>query len=279
MEPEHRRAVRARLAELLGQKLERVVSPATLAELSRDARKLSRALEKLQKDFGVSLDPRAIQGARTVNHIVTLVADAAREARRAPAEAAPAAPGPVERPLEEPAPAAAPAQREPRGETYVSPLAYEGERIRAAAVYCSDGRIGDHVDDFLHNGLGLPRYDRLACPGGPVALAGRLAGFWECHGVEEQLRFLVRVHDVRQVVLVAHQPCAYYLRRLAVAEAALESEQRRDLEQASFAVQRAAPGIEVAAFLAWFEGGAVRFEKILATAALGERVGSWRRNA
>ena len=37
----------------------------------------------------------------------------------------------------------------------------------AAAVYCSDGRFGEHVDDFLHNALKLPRYDRLAVPGVP----------------------------------------------------------------------------------------------------------------
>ena len=61
----------------------------------------------------------------------------------------------------------------PAPSSFVSSLPYEAARIYAAAVYCSDGRIGDHVDDFLHNGLGLPRYDRVACPGGPVALSGR----------------------------------------------------------------------------------------------------------
>ena len=38
--------------------------------------------------------------------------------------------------------------------------------LGAAAVYCSDGRYGEHMDDFLHNCLGLPRYDRVAIPGG-----------------------------------------------------------------------------------------------------------------
>jgi hypothetical protein len=286
LEPEHRRVVRARLAELLGQKLEKVVSPAVLAEIARDASRLGRAVETLQKDFGVKVDPRAIQGVRTVNQLVTLVADAARKAGRPvppPPRAAEASP--LEQLLEKPAspPPSAPASpapakqvRQATGETYQSSIAYEGERIHAAAIYCSDGRIGDQVDDFLHNGLGLPRYDRVACPGGPVALAGRLSAFWECHGVEEQLRFLLKVHEVHQVVLVAHQPCAYYLTRLGIPQAALEAEQRRDLEQAAYAVQRADRTLEVAGFIAWLEGASVRFEKVLATAALGERVSRWR---
>jgi hypothetical protein len=142
-------------------------------------------------------------------------------------------------------------------------------------MYCSDGRIGDHVDDFLHNGLKLPRYDRLACPGGPIALSGRLTAFWECQGVGEQLRFLLRVHDVKQVVLIAHQPCAYYLVKLGIPEPALEAEQRRDLQHAAWAVQRLDPSLEVAGFVAR-AGAALHFEKVLATPALEQRARGWR---
>ena len=57
-------------------------------------------------------------------------------------------------------------EREPK--SYESPAPYEPELIQAAAVYCSDGRFGKQVDDLLHHELGLPRYDRLAVPGGAV---------------------------------------------------------------------------------------------------------------
>jgi hypothetical protein len=50
----------------------------------------------------------------------------------------------------------------PFGSTY----RFETQRFGDAAVYCSDGRYGEEMDDFLHNGLGLPRYDRVAIPGG-----------------------------------------------------------------------------------------------------------------
>ena len=49
---------------------------------------------------------------------------------------------------------------------YESSVRFDPHRIRAAAVYCSDGRFGDQFDDLLQNALNLPRYDRLAIPGG-----------------------------------------------------------------------------------------------------------------
>jgi hypothetical protein len=145
---------------------------------------------------------------------------------------------------------------------YVSVVPYEQERVHAAAVYCSDGRLGDHVDDFLHNGLGLPRYDRVACPGGPVGLAGRLTAFWETRGVDEQLRFLARVHEIHKVVLIAHAGCAYYSQRLSLAPDRVEAEQRDDLRKAVWAVQRIVTGIEVAPFFAHVLGAEVAFEEL-----------------
>jgi carbonic anhydrase-like protein len=146
---------------------------------------------------------------------------------------------------------------------YVSPQAYEPARIYAAAVYCSDGRLGDHVDDFLHNGLGLPRYDRVACPGGPVALSGRLAAHWEARGVEEQLRFLAQVHEIRRVVLIAHVGCAYYSHRLALPPETAEREQLDDLQKAHWAVERVVPGIEISRYLLRVTGSQVAFQAIV----------------
>lgn len=145
---------------------------------------------------------------------------------------------------------------------YLSALPYEPARIYAAAVYCSDGRLGDHVDDFLHNGLGLPRYDRLACPGGPVALTGRLAAHWEARGVEEQLRFLAQVHEIRKVVLIAHVGCAYYSHRLLLTPDEAEAEQVDDLRKAVLAVDRIVPGIDVARYLLRVRGAEVAFETV-----------------
>jgi hypothetical protein len=144
---------------------------------------------------------------------------------------------------------------------YISPTPYQAERIFAAAMYCSDGRIGDQIDDFLHHGTGFPRYDRLVCPGGPVALSGRLMALWDARGVEEQLRFLVDVHDIKSVVLVAHEGCAYYSQRLGLPAARIEAAQREDLSKASDTVLKLAPGVTVTRYFARHEGAAIRFER------------------
>jgi hypothetical protein len=144
--------------------------------------------------------------------------------------------------------------------SFVSSIPYEAARIYAAAVYCSDGRIGDHVDDFLHHGLGLPRYDRVTCPGGPVALSGRFQAFWDARGVEEQLRFLAQVHDVKTVVLIAHANCAYYLKRLSIQPGGLEAAQREDLAKATATVQRLMPAATVKCYLAAVSDAQIRFD-------------------
>ena len=36
---------------------------------------------------------------------------------------------------------------------YETAVRFDENRIRDAAVYCSDGRFGEHFDDFLHNAL------------------------------------------------------------------------------------------------------------------------------
>jgi hypothetical protein len=146
--------------------------------------------------------------------------------------------------------------------TFVSSVPYEAARIYAAALYCSDGRVGDHIDDFLHHGLGLPRYDRIACPGGPVALADRFQAFWDARGIEEQIRFLTQVHDVKIVVLIAHEGCAYYARRLSIPAARIELEQKIDLEAATKTVQRLAPSVSVKRYMARHHGAEIGFEAV-----------------
>ena len=70
---------------------------------------------------------------------------------------------------------------------YVSQLPYNKDRVHAAALYCADGRVGEHFDDFMQNGLKLPRYDRIALPGGPACLAGHVQARLEEQGVVDEL--------------------------------------------------------------------------------------------
>jgi hypothetical protein len=146
---------------------------------------------------------------------------------------------------------------------YHSPVRFDANRIGAAAVYCSDGRFGEHFDDFLHNALQLPRYDRLALPGGAACLAGHFLAFKEEEALLDQLRFLVKVHGIERVVLVAHQDCAFYTERLHVSPAQVELKQREDMEAAVRRVHSFAQGVTVDTFFARkHPNGAIQFESM-----------------
>ncbi len=145
---------------------------------------------------------------------------------------------------------------------YESPYQFQTERIQAAAVYCSDGRYGEQFDDLLQNELGLPRYDRLAIPGGSACLARHFKTYREEEGVTEQLRFLIESHGLKRIVLIAHQDCAFYLDRLQVSPLQLESQQREDMQKAVERVRSLGWRLEVDAWFARRHRNAVRFERV-----------------
>lgn len=143
---------------------------------------------------------------------------------------------------------------------FESLIGYNPQRVQAVAVYCSDGRYGEQIDELMNRGLGLPRYDRLAVPGGAACLAGHFYTYREEEGVQEQLRFLVSVHKVRRVVLIAHQNCAFYTDRLHVASLQLETLQHQDLIKAARRVQRFGLDLQIDVFYARLKGDIVCFE-------------------
>lgn len=147
--------------------------------------------------------------------------------------------------------------------TYQSPLRYDSSRMHAAALYCSDGRVGEHFDDFLQNGLSLPRYDRLCLPGGPACIAGHPEAHLEEQGVLDELRFLVEVHKLRRVVLIAHQGCAFYATRLGMKEPRLELVQRADLVRAAAFVHRVTNLDAIDAYFARLVDGKIEFEAVV----------------
>ena len=150
----------------------------------------------------------------------------------------------------------------PRDKPYTSPITYESARIHAAALYCSDGRIGEHFDDFLQNGLNLPRYDRLCLPGGPACLAGHPQTHLEEHGVADELQFLLQVHKLKRVVLIAHESCAFYATRLELKEPRLELVQRADLVRAAAFVHRITGLDAIEAYYARLTDGRIIFEHV-----------------
>jgi hypothetical protein len=147
-------------------------------------------------------------------------------------------------------------------EPYCSSQRYDSARTHAAALYCSDGRLGEHFDDFLQNGLMLPRYDRLCLPGGPSCLAGYPQAHLEEQGVLDELKFLVEVHKLKRVVLIQHQGCAFYASRLELKEPRMELVQRADLVRAAAFVHRVTGLDAIDAYFARFGGEHVVFEQV-----------------
>lgn len=146
---------------------------------------------------------------------------------------------------------------------YDSPIVYESSRIHAAALYCSDGRMGEHFDDFLQNGLMLPRYDRVALPGGPSCLAGHTEAHLEEQGVVDELKFLVDAHKLSRIVLIGHEGCAFYSQRLRLPEKFLEAQQHIDLVKAAAYIQHITGLSNVQAYFARRKGQGVSFEEVV----------------
>jgi hypothetical protein len=147
----------------------------------------------------------------------------------------------------------------------VSPIPFETERVGAAAVYCSDGRYGEQMDDFLHNGLGLPHYDRVAIPGGAACMAGHMLAMRERSALERQLRFLVEAHELSRIVLIAHQDCGCYKHNVhphKLKQKPLEAHQAHDLAAAAQLMRGWRHHVHVDAYFARKANGKVQFEPV-----------------
>jgi hypothetical protein len=146
---------------------------------------------------------------------------------------------------------------------FISSNPFEPERVHAVAVYCSDGRYGDHIDEFLHAFLSLPNYDRLAIAGGPAWLTYRSSASLIQYGLlRDQLDFLVSAHALRRAVLIAHYGCAYYLHRHAGDAESVLPIQIQDLHDAASALRNWYPDLRIETYLARAQDGRVLFEAV-----------------
>jgi hypothetical protein len=130
---------------------------------------------------------------------------------------------------------------------YHSTERWHPERIGALALYCSDGRWGESFDEFCHRYLQIPRYDRWAVPGGPAWVAGEASGR---DAARTQLDFLVRAHELEQVVLITHFGCAWYGHRLGRSPVECLAAQVADVAAAADTLHDWFPELHIEAYLA-----------------------------
>jgi hypothetical protein len=142
---------------------------------------------------------------------------------------------------------------------YESKIPFDAARVGAAALYCSDGRFGEQMDEYLHQSCGWPRYDRLAIPGGPATLSGEISVLWEESFLRKHLEFLVRAHDLKRLALIAHEGCAFYQHWLHLPPESIQQRQIQDLQQAQEQLRLSLPALQVRTLFARNRKGRVQF--------------------
>jgi hypothetical protein len=143
-----------------------------------------------------------------------------------------------------------------------SKAAFTKDHPDALAVYCSDGRFTDAVEELLHS-LGHARLDVMCLPGGPALLDLGSASFSALEAMRTSASFLVRGHKTKHVVLIAHDGCGYYRERYrfeSPEEIALQ--QKADLRTAASWLTGSHPDLSIACYFATPEGGKVAFNVI-----------------
>lgn len=154
---------------------------------------------------------------------------------------------------------------------YESTIPFDTSRVGAAALYCSDGRYGEQLDEYLHQGCGWPRYDRLAIPGGPAVLSGAISVLWEESFLRKYLEFLVRSHDLKHLALIAHEGCGFYRDWLHLPPERIEQRQIRDLQQAQQQLRLNLPALAVRVLFARRRGERVQLFDVADNAELPPR--------
>lgn len=123
----------------------------------------------------------------------------------------------------------------------------------ALAIYCSDGRFTDAVEELLHS-HGHPRLDTITLPGGPALLELGSAGFSQLETMRGAATFLIRGHATKKVVLLAHDGCGFYAQRYRMdSPEAIRTMQLRDLRAAGRWVLGAHEGVSILLYFAYIE--------------------------
>lgn len=141
---------------------------------------------------------------------------------------------------------------------YTCAESWTADRIGALALYCSDGRWGEAFDEFCHQALHLPRYDRWAVPGGPAWLATAHVD----QSAQSQLDFLVEVHGLERVVLITHFGCAAYAQRLQQSPRDCLPTQTEEVSRAAAVLRRRHPGLRIDGYLAMRRGSSLSFHEL-----------------
>src|SRR5207253_764292 len=117
-------------------------------------------------------------------------------------------------------------------------------------------------DEFCHQRLLIPRYDRWAVAGGPALLVSRVANRDLYQAARTQLGFLARVHELERMVLIAHYGCAFYGELLREPPEQCVAAQLDDLRAARKTLHQWFPALQVEAYFAMQRGRCLSFHEV-----------------
>lgn len=144
---------------------------------------------------------------------------------------------------------------------FLAKTPYVAAHPHSLAVYCSDGRFTQAVEELLAH-LGHASLDTLTLPGGP-ALLSPTTSYAEREALTRASSFLISSHSIRHVVLIAHAGCGYYRDRYpGEAPEAVEARQLADLASARGALELAHPTLHVRTQYLRVVDQQVRFEEL-----------------
>jgi carbonic anhydrase len=145
---------------------------------------------------------------------------------------------------------------------FVAKAAYDPSHPDALALYCSDGRFTDSVEELLHS-LGHARLDTLTMAGGPGLFNLWIAGIGDSTSIASGAKFLIEAHRIKRVILIAHEGCGYYKKHLpGRAPRDVRHQQEDDLRLAARTLETARSGLRVDAFYACIAEGHVAFDPV-----------------
>jgi carbonic anhydrase len=111
------------------------------------------------------------------------------------------------------------------------------------AIFCSDERFIKVNLDFMKDSLSIGSCDLMVVPGGPAFIANDENEFMKRLGV------LMEVHEIDEVILIAHSDCGYYNKYFSdISEEKKIERQIDDLKEAVIRLNKSYPGKSIQGF-------------------------------
>jgi carbonic anhydrase len=149
----------------------------------------------------------------------------------------------------------------PASEAFRATTKYEASHPSALAVYCSDGRFTESVEELFRH-LGHSRLDTLTLPGGPGLLDSGTSSLFMSHDIAKSALFLIEGHKLKHVVLIAHEGCGYYRQRYQYSPGTIRERQLADLRSAAKALRQPYLHLRIDTFYASIAGDRIAFEPV-----------------